>query len=108
MPSNAELARSKPGSLPRFYSPASFAELTGMSLSTVRRYLAQGKLPKFQPGGPNAKVLIPAAAIEFYLQPKRAINVSESDTTSPTDSRASACKPHKLNSGPSPRWRRRQ
>jgi hypothetical protein len=36
---------------PAFYSPAEFAGATGLSLSTVLRYLAAGRLPKVQPGG---------------------------------------------------------
>ena len=42
-----------------YLTPEEFAHLSGLSLSTVRRYLADGRLPKVQPGGPRCRVLIP-------------------------------------------------
>jgi len=45
-------------------SPKEFAVLSGLSLSTVRRYLADGRLPKIQPGGHRGRVLIPCDVLE--------------------------------------------
>ena len=45
-----------------FLSPAEFSSHSGISLSTVWRYLADGLLPKVQPGGPRCRVLIPIEA----------------------------------------------
>ena len=45
-------------------SPKEFAVFSGLSLSTVRRYLADGRLPKIQPGGHRGRVLIPCDVLE--------------------------------------------
>jgi hypothetical protein len=47
-----------------FLSPADFARHSGLSLSTVSRYLASGRLPKIQFGGRRCRVLIPRAALD--------------------------------------------
>jgi excisionase family DNA binding protein len=48
-----------------FISPAEYALLTGLSLSTVTRLLAKKKIPKLQPGGKGTRVLIPRDAVRF-------------------------------------------
>ena len=52
-----------------YLTPNEFVRHRGLSLSTVRRYLAQGHLPKIQPAGPRGKVLIPREALNV-VQPK--------------------------------------
>jgi excisionase family DNA binding protein len=47
-----------------YLSPQAIADLSGLSLSTVHRYLDKGKLPKEQPGGKRCRVLIPRDALE--------------------------------------------
>lgn len=46
-----------------FISPAEFAKLSGLSLATVWRYLAAGRIPKTQPGGRRCRILIPRSAL---------------------------------------------
>jgi hypothetical protein len=46
-----------------YESPADFARRTGLSLSTVRRYIAAGRIPVAQPGGFRGRVLIPQGAL---------------------------------------------
>ncbi len=40
-------------------SPQEFVVLSGLSIATVRRYIAGGRLPCIQPGGRRCRVLIP-------------------------------------------------
>lgn len=47
-----------------YLSPAQFSERTGLSPATVRRYIAAGRIPIFQPGGFRSRVLIPHEALE--------------------------------------------
>src|SRR5262245_17119909 len=44
-------------------TPKQYAELTGFSLATVRRYLRANKLPRLQPGGPRGRIAIPLSAL---------------------------------------------
>jgi len=48
-----------------FLSPQEFSEHTGLSLSTVRRYLKRGKLPHSQLGGAHCRILIPVDALKM-------------------------------------------
>lgn len=50
---------------PRFYSVPEFCAVTGLSAATVRRRIRDGSLPKWQPGGANTRVLIPAGALDL-------------------------------------------
>ena len=44
-------------------TPLEYSLSTRLSIATVRRYIASGKLPKYQPGGPGCRVLIPRDAL---------------------------------------------
>jgi excisionase family DNA binding protein len=46
-----------------YLSPEQFALATGLSLSTVHRYLKAGRLAFLQPGGRRHRVLIPARLV---------------------------------------------
>jgi hypothetical protein len=48
-----------------FQSVKEFVAATGLSPSTVRRYLAQQKLPKLQFGGKRSRILIPLDATKL-------------------------------------------
>src|SRR4051794_28412378 len=61
-------------------SPKEFAEASGFSLPTIRRYLEKGKLPKFQPAGEGGRIGIPRSALQ----------VTPSDGSSAVDSTDSA------------------
>lgn len=54
-----------------FVSPITFVRLTGLPMSTVRRYLDDGRLPKVQSGGPQSRVLIPRSEVERFLHAPR-------------------------------------
>ena len=93
-----------------YVSPNEFVRVSGLSLSTVRRYVKDGRLPKIQIGGPRCRVLIPLDAIEGSLQ--RSPEVTEEgqatlQASSETVSTISSNKsPHRR--GPEPRWRERR
>ena len=96
-------------SLRRAYiTPEEFVRLSGLSLSTVRRYLADGRLPKVQPGGHRCRVLIPRNALEH---PRHSKDEGGQATTTVNDPETSvATSPLDIGPrdlpGPLPRWRR--
>ena len=77
-------------------SPQEFAQQSGLSLSTVHRYLKAGHLPKLQLAGPRGRVLIPRSALA---------SIQEQASVPPVPRPATANKPSspKL-SGPTPKW----
>ena len=91
-----------------FISASEFAQLSGLSPSTVGRYLKRGLLPKVQPGGPRCRVLIPRDALNTYRQDPESLE-TEPSGTDPEAPSASAppAMPVRL-SGPAPRWLRRR
>lgn len=93
-----------------YVSPGQFVCLSGLSMATVRRYLADGRLPKIQPGGEGCRVLIPRDALNASFRPQ-SMTKTESDTWKQSDARSeeicNSNSPPK-SSGPTPRWRRRR
>lgn len=86
-----------------YLSPAEFAAETGLSISTIGRYLKSGRLPKAQPGGPGCRVMIPRVALEPLIADAQSPS-SVQDTT--VDAKP-PCAPEKSPSalsGPQPRW----
>ncbi len=49
--------------VPDFLSPAEFSHLSGFSLATIRRRIADGTLPFLQPGGKRTAVRIPRSVL---------------------------------------------
>lgn len=89
-----------------YLSPKEFAQLTGFSLVTVRRYLSSGRLPKYQPGGKNCRVGIPLAVLELFLDSTAPKTADESPAGSePEPSQQSSPRTHQ---GPPPRWMERR
>jgi hypothetical protein len=87
-------------------SPKDFVRLSGLSLSTVRRYLKDGRLPKFQFGGDRCRVLIPRDA----LTQVRSNGIKNEDGTQaePLSVPSSIPPEHApKRSGPKPRWQGR-
>ncbi len=80
----------------QYLSPAEFADLSGLSLSSVHRRIADRSLPFIQPGGKRKAIRIPRTALEA-LQPTRAVPDSE-----PADSSVSA----KTKPRHQPHWQR--
>jgi hypothetical protein len=81
---------------PQTCSPQEFAALSGLSLSSVWRRIADGSLPCDQPGGPRHRRLIPIFALTGIFQSEKQPSVSYAENT------AKATK-GKL-PGPKPNW----
>jgi excisionase family DNA binding protein len=82
-----------------YLSPEDFARRSGLSVSTVRRYLADGRLPKFQPGGKRCRVLIPSSALAGHLDATSNVTLKREAP----DRRQEETRPP----GPKPKWLRR-
>ena len=84
----------------RFVAPQEFARLSGLSLSTVYRYLKSGKLPFRQPNGRRGRILIAIDAIELARGEDKEQQIASNATPEPPVQEAP-----KL-SGPRPKWAR--
>ena len=87
-----------------FLTPAEFAERTGLSLATVRRYIAAGRIPVAQPGGFRSRVLIPRDAL---VLPRPAPQGQRQLAADPDRQRGSSQNPANHSdrlSGPRPGW----
>ena len=91
--------RAMPEAAREYFSVAEFAQRTGLSETTVRRYLKKGLLPRYQPGGRRSRVLIPAAALTETREKESA----PTGSNSPPPTKEIAVT--KNNPGPTPRWR---
>jgi excisionase family DNA binding protein len=86
-------------------SPAEYATLLGCSMSTVRRYLKQGKIAHEQPGGPRCRVFIPAAQ---PLAAHTVVNPSANvEAPACSESAATVAPVSERRHGPKPAWRSR-
>lgn len=86
-----------------YLSPQAFAAVNGLSLATVRRYVADGRLPAFQPGGYRCRVLIHREAL---AQLGRATPQSPTPSMrKPVRKHVADPRPNQSLSGPAPRWR---
>ena len=92
-------------------SPEEFAELSGLSSATVRRYLADGRLPKSQPGGRRCRVLIPVSALNpFAASAKSGVEEDANgnqDVAAPASPTSADSTSPLSRRGPPPRWLRR-
>lgn len=84
-----------------FLSPQEFAASSGLSVVTVRRYLADGRLPAFQPGGRRCRVLIPRSALNQFTA---TLGVSRKSRQSITVTKDIIMPSTKTLAGPPPRW----
>lgn len=75
-------------------SPREFVELSGLSLATVHRRLADGSIPKIQFGGKRCRILIPRSALNST------ITANQPATAKP----AAAERASRVRSGMRPRW----
>jgi hypothetical protein len=91
----------------RYLSPQEFSQLSGLSLTTVHRYLRSGKLRHLQLAGPRSRILIPIDALEASTVATPGPAAAE--TTAAATSSANLPPPATLSrlSGPRPRWARR-
>ena len=91
-----------------YVSATEFAQLSGLSLSTVSRYLKRGLLPKLQPGGPRCRVLIPCDALEAFRRSSDAIGTEPDGTNSEAPPASAHSQTPPCLSGPVPRWLRKR
>lgn len=52
-----------------FITPKQLAAMAGMSTKTIRRWIKQGKVPAFQPGGKGCDILIPKDRLRLDMLP---------------------------------------
>lgn len=83
-----------------FLSPHEFATLCGLALITVRRYLADGRLPAVQPGGRRCRVLIPRSALNLFTKVGDVAHAARR----PSTDKPTAMPKRKSPAGPTPRW----
>jgi hypothetical protein len=93
-----------PTSLGEFISPTKFAEFSGLSLVTVRRYVADRRLPSIQPGGRRCRVLIPLSALDPFFLATNAKRGRQHSLPDPSASVTPLPMAKEL-PGPAPRWR---
>lgn len=62
-------------------SPEEFANRSGLSVSTVRRYIKAGVLPHTQPRGYRGRILVPANALAIIRD--QSVNRVPNDPESP-------------------------
>lgn len=90
-------------------TPEQYVQATGLSSATVSRYLADGRLPKYQPGGPRCRVLIPRDALPTaeHPNPIQELPVESSSGSCLSDEKPNNLKESTRPAGPVPRWLRR-
>ena len=90
-------------------TPQEYSQLTGISMSTVRRYLADGRLPKLQPGGPRCRVLIPRWALfAIPVDEPHAPEGGIAQRPCPKEAEEPADIATRTLPGPRPRWRQQR
>lgn len=87
---------------PRYASRTEFATITGLSLSTVDRRLADKTLPFYQPAGPRTRVLIAINALELTSS----VEVSTDNSETVVLASATQVGVKERLSGPLPHWMR--
>jgi excisionase family DNA binding protein len=91
-----------------FLGVEEFAQATGLSEQTVRRYLKKNRLPFVQPAGKRGRILIPFTALKFLEsgpsspEPTPAIDRAAPETKSTNPDGFS----RERLPGPKPRWAR--
>ena len=83
-----------------------FADLSGLSKSTVRRYLKAGKLPHDQPGGPRCRILIPLSALPSSENEPASVDPESGPTEEAITAEAEHPQTLERLPGPKPRWAR--
>lgn len=83
-----------------YLSIEEFSECTGLSPSTIRRRIADGKIPIWQPGGTGTRLLI---LNDFLNRESSQINPESREATAPVSRKSR----EKL-AGPVPKWRQKQ
>lgn len=93
------------GSTRRALTIAELNRLSGLSISTLRRRVADGSLPVIQPGGPRTRMTFLPNVLEALSQPRRPIaRAVPTENPKPVLSEGKISKPIP---GPPPRWQQR-
>jgi len=87
----------------RYFSPDQFAEMSGLSIATVRRYLATGKISSIQPGGCRCRKLIPVSVLDSFLR-ERPVATSTGKNSSNSKHISHHQYPKTSISGSKPNW----
>ena len=66
---------------------------------TLRRRLADGSIPKYQPGGPGTRIGIPRSALSISSKP------AKGDSDSNTHTNSTNSETENIIPGPKPKWR---
>ena len=90
----------------QYVSPQEFAAQSGLSLSTVWRYLKTGRIHSVQPGGNRCRVLVPSEALAQFTSAS-AVSRGADQQVAPNAGDAPAKRSQKACelSGPRPRWK---
>lgn len=83
------------------------ADLSGLSLSTLRRRIEDGTLPVIQPGGPRSRMLFDPNVFDQLLE-RPTTRSREFEPHESEGNKASRAKNGHRISGPSPRWKTRK
>jgi hypothetical protein len=88
---------------PKLLSPREVAKLTGFGIATIRRRLADGSLPKFQPGGPGTRIGVEPTALVATNSIRAACGPAAASSQPLPVPRTRAADATRL-AGPQPRW----
>src|SRR5262245_5075038 len=91
------------GQARRYLSPQEFSTLSGLSLSTVHRYLRRGRLPYQQPAGRRGRILIPATVLEQIADDPSSAGSAQAPVA-PLAGTANSPRTSARPSGPRPKW----
>ncbi|MCH9656147.1 MAG: helix-turn-helix domain-containing protein [Planctomycetes bacterium] len=81
-----------------FLSPEEFAQLSGLSVPTIHRYLKSGRLPFNQPGGHRCRILIHKNALISSGKTPSVNSLPEPSCTKQSQTKVS---------GPEPAWKKK-
>ncbi len=99
---NTTAAEDDSADQPRYLSPKEFAAACGASISTINRYLRDGKLPYAQPNGEYGRRFIPRDALEAHMVGNE---LKDQSTKASDESSEETAQGARL-AGPSPQWMR--
>ena len=106
---NEAKGRSRMSKNSEYFSTAEFISHSGLSRTTVCRYLDNGGLPKIQPGGKHCRVLIPRNALESFHPSPDVSNIATCEACNPGNNVQKTDPIPNLQQtqlhGPKPRWR---
>ena len=82
------------------------AELWGIPVETLKRWVAAGDLPVWRPGGKGGHVLVNLRRLEQHAFEQSAINPPEEEASEPSTAILQMSQKKGKGVGPSSRWRK--